>query len=414
MAKLVSDDPFVVKDFIEDNFVKFVDKVNEDTDSNWKAQSIEKSFPIIINYLGNEINGVFLDFNDENGYAVLGDSYKFYDFVLNGESPYINVDANEYYYANNKYFYKRDSSEIIDVNEERYEQFFCETVDDGHAKDATGCGKIIDVEKYLNYHYGSDYNMISQNSLNMTGYEQYPLSIYYENRIINNEKRTYSEGNCWAVSAYNLLQYLQQTRMPNMPSANDTYQYSATDWELRIFKNYYEVEIGHNGRIVSTKNITGKLNYGDGQTCYRIEAERTKKFPRLWADIRKYCNDKWGKINSGMLIETSEIIEVIANKYGYNIDAKEHYDWAYYYSSGCKEIDNGKPLLWSTSTGTYGSHTMAVCGYKTFEKKTGWWIFQSVDTKVFYELRDGHSPSARYYDMSGHIGFAGIVSVEIW
>ena len=42
-----------------------------------------------------------------------------------------------------------------------------------------------------------------------------------------------------------------------------------------------------------------------------------------------------------MLIETSEIIEVIANKYGYNIDAKEHYDWAYYYSSGCKEIDNG-------------------------------------------------------------------------
>ena len=26
MAKLVSDDPFVVKDFIEDNFVKFVDK----------------------------------------------------------------------------------------------------------------------------------------------------------------------------------------------------------------------------------------------------------------------------------------------------------------------------------------------------------------------------------------------------
>ena len=84
MAKLVSDDPFVVKDFIEDNFVKFVDKVNEDTDSNWKAQSIEKSFPIIINYLGNEINGVFLDFNDENGYAVLGDSSKFYDFVLNG------------------------------------------------------------------------------------------------------------------------------------------------------------------------------------------------------------------------------------------------------------------------------------------------------------------------------------------
>ena len=124
MAKLVSDDPFVVKDFIEDNFVKFVDKVNEDTDSNWKAQSIEKSFPIIINYLGNEINGFFLDFNDENGYAVLGDSYKFYDFVLNGESPYINVDANEYYYANNKYFYKRDSSEIIDVNAERYEQFF--------------------------------------------------------------------------------------------------------------------------------------------------------------------------------------------------------------------------------------------------------------------------------------------------
>ena len=388
--------------------------MNEDTGADWNANSIEKDFSITINYLGSEIEGVFLDFNDDNGYAVLGDKYMFYDFVLNGESPYFNIDANEYYYANNKYFYKNDSSEIIDVNEEEYAQLFCGTVDDGHSNKDTGCGKIVDVDKYLNYHYGSGYSLVSQNSLNMKGYRQYELSVYYENEIIDNKKIPCSESNCWAVSAYNLLQYLQQTRMPNMPSENDTYRYSATDWELRIFQNYYDVEIGHHGRIVSTKNRTEKLNYGDGQTCYRIEAERTKNFSRLWGEIRKYCNDKWGKINYGMLIETSEIIEVIAKKYGYNIDAKEHYDWAYYCSSGCKEIDQGKPILWSTLNGTYGSHTMAVCGYKTFEKKTGWWIFQTVDTKVFYELRDGHVSYPRYYDMSGHVGFAGIVSVDIW
>lgn len=70
IAKLVSDDPYMVKSFIEENFIEFVNKVNEDTGADWNANSIEKDFPITINYLGSEIEGVFLDFNDDNGYAV--------------------------------------------------------------------------------------------------------------------------------------------------------------------------------------------------------------------------------------------------------------------------------------------------------------------------------------------------------
>ena len=72
----------------------------------------------------------------------------------------------------------------------------------------------------------------------------------------------------------------------------------------------------------------------------------------------------------------------------------------------------GLPLLWSTSSGTYGSHTMAVCGFKYYSKTTSWWTFSSTNYVLFYELRDGHSTQPRFFDMTGHYGFAAIINLN--
>ena len=77
-----------------------------------------------------------------------------------------------------------------------------------------------------------------------------------------------------------------------------------------------------------------------------------------------------------------------------------------------KEINDGKPLLWSTTNDTYGPHTMAVAGYAHYHKVINFWLFTVIFEKLFYEIRDGWSAERRYYDMSGHLGLAAIISFD--
>ena len=407
----LSDDPYEVKDFIAKNFDKFSTEVNRNSELEWKAKKIDTVLPITIVDLGEKKTGILLDFDKDNGYAVLGNKFTFYDFKLFGDSPYDGITSDEYYFNNGEYYYGENQ---IPVNSyKNYDQYFLSgETDDGHKDLSSGCGEIINVDKYLNYHYGSDYTLVRENSLDMQGKTQGYLSIYVHNRIENGQIKASTEANCWAASAFNALQYLQKTKLQKLPKESNKVMYDPAVSEPRIYDDYYEKVVNSNSTI-TYKNITSLLTVENGKQRYEYEEIKDKMIPKLWVDIRKYCNDKWAKINYGMLIETSEIIEVIGNKYGYNLDAVEHYNWQYYMYDGFAEIDKGIPLIWSTSSGTYGSHTMVACGYKCFQKMTGWWIFQSVDTKVFYELRDGWNDYPTYFDMSGHWWFSGFVSIEI-
>ena len=76
------------------------------------------------------------------------------------------------------------------------------------------------------------------------------------------------------------------------------------------------------------------------------------------------------------------------------------------------EIDNGWPLMWSTSTNTYGAHTMAVAGYRIYSKEEGWWIFKEKKYKNLAEIRDGWVENPRYFDFSAYTGFAALVNIS--
>ena len=49
--------------------------------------------------------------------------------------------------------------------------------------------------------------------------------------------------------------------------------------------------------------------------------------------------------------------------------------------------------------------------YYTPKSKTTFFITVK-DYKLFYELRDGHTVSPRYYDVNGHVGFSAIIFLE--
>lgn len=408
----LSDTPLEVTNYVNQNFDYFVDAYNESECGNWNASYIEDYFPITISYLGDKLEGYFWDFDGENGYAVLGNNFQFHDFSISGESPYKDYDSNNYFYSNGLYYYMKNDeyySTNDQLNTDDCYSVMCGGGYSGQEKNASGCGKIINTDSYVNDRYSNEYKLVKNKSLNMKGYTQYNLSAYEHRKIINDDVAYYSEGNCWAVSAYIVLQYLQENKWKSMPSANTTFNYMISACEPKIYSNFYEEQ--HRGY----KNISGSLSYDNNtKSIYRVAQKSSfLYFPSLWADVRKFCNERWGKIDDGTIFETSEIIEKIASKYGYNVDAKEHMAWGSYMDSGVSKIESGLPIIWSTASGTYGSHTMAVCGYKYYEKKSSWWIFSNTSTVLFYELRDGYVAQPRYYDMSAYVGFGGIISLEL-
>ena len=384
----IAQDCISVADFIENNFELFVEEYNNssDEDEDWYAEYVENRFIITVNECGNEYKGVFLDFDNDNGYAVVGDDYNLCDFKTQGESPYLDIVSDSYCYSVVcGYCYLRDG-EYVSVNEENnadenfiYDNVVAKNYAGHEDKNVKGCGRIEDPDQYVNDKYDGGWTLGRNNHLNMQGYAQWYLSCYIKDG---------SEGNCWFVSAYHVLQYMADVYWKNMP-------------QRYAMIGYYNPQ---------TREPTLYAKYmSEG---YRLNDSRT--ITELYADVRKHINERYQQVDEGMIWDTSEIIEYVARQYGHYVNSVEHIAWGLYTDTATKKIDSGYPVLWSTSNDTYGSHTMAVCGYKYYWKTTGWWIFKTASYKLFFEIKDGWvgNGASRYYDISGHAGFSAIISLE--
>lgn len=421
----VAADSISVADFIEGNFDRFVTEYNvyaqesaeenegvannSDLSATWQASYIENRYIITIEECGETYDGVFFDFDADNGYAVVGNDYKFLDFAATGNSPYDGISSESYYFSAVSGYYYLSNGEYVSVDNDNNadSNFIYENIAskhyDGQETNEKGCGKIISTDKYVKSKYGSGWKLGSNKSLSMKGYDQWDLSCYCQNKVKSTGVTRYSEGNCWAVSAFHVLQYMADNKWKKMPQSTSVTAYNPSVDEPNIYSRYFDSS-GNN----KTKLLSG--------TTYQFELARSAPmdFPTLYTEIRKHINSKYKQINDGgSIFATSEIIEYIAKKYGYRVNAQEHVFWGLYADQGTKKINSGYPLLWSTSNDTYSSHTMAVCGYKYYSKTSGWWIFKITRYKLFYELRDGHEADPRFYDMSGHIGFSAIISLEV-
>lgn len=414
IEEYVKNNPTSVSEFIEDNFTKFVDEYNlslDDSEEKWEAKYIENKFPILVNECGAEYEGIFLDFDFDNGYAIVGNDYTFLDFSTVGVSPYEGIVASEYYFSSAVGYYYLKDGNYLSINDENnadesiiYEEALSQPTYAGQTDKKTGCGEIRDTYAYVNDKYGDGWILERNNSLAMKSYRQWNYSVYRHNKIKNGIVSSSSEGNCWVVSAFHVLQYLAETKWTKMPKSYETEAYYPKVSEPNIYSLYYDSR---------GNNISNKL-YVNNTTSNEFELIGSAfMWPKLYNQVRRHVDEKYKHIEDGMAWDTSEIIEYIANLYGYGVNAVEHYFWGFYTDTGTYKIDSGLPLIWSTTNDTYGCHSMAVCGYKYYYRTTGWWIFKITQYKLFYELRDGHNDTPRYYDMSGHFGFSVITSLEV-
>lgn len=207
----------------------------------------------------------------------------------------------------------------------------------------------------------------------MERFVQYDLSCYIFEGC--------SEANCGLVSAYHILQYMQKSRWNRMPNSNDRTLYDPYLYEPNLYFKRFD--------------LTGRSLY-DG-----LEKKTIEYCPMLYKQARMHCASKYEKVEDLSVYQTSAIIENVAKIHDYKVDAQEETMYKFHLDKGVDELNNNIPLCYSVlGDETYGSHTMAVCGYRKYQGKKKVMFFETTNTVLLYELADGWSFNKMYYDMS--------------
>lgn len=391
LGDYLSSDCASVAYFIIDNLSLFADEYNRslsEGEQPFEAVSCEGLLPVYVVSLEQE--GLYLDFNDENGYMIVLDDYSVVAFETTGDLDYLKEVEYTYYSIYDGFLYRNEDGDFLpyeftELTEEDWNEYL-ETEMEKKKYDGQTDGKdgrIYNPDAFVKDKYGKGYSVYRENSLPDYEYiDQFNLSIYQELR--NN--KPYSEGNCSLSSVYSLLNYLKISgQYEKLPSSSSVTRYDATR------DSFY-------------KKYKGKVNY---QIVTPIE------LPVLYLKIREYAISTYGYEVSGTNpFRIPKMIEAVGKKYGCKLKAKHILVWSYE-SQVVKEINGGYPTIWNmANSSSYGSHSTVVTGYKTYRKTKKILGFKLYSYVELLELNDNWETEAQYFDFTNYGAFGFFIRVR--
>ena len=367
-------------DFIEDHFLRFVNEYNKVVDDEnmlLNATYIEDRKNVT--NITDNTKAVYLDFNDDNGYAVIGNDYKMLDFATSGDLYYLKEKDNllfseydgfvyetDYGYARYDFSYPEEDY----WNEVSYGRFY----NGQYQGKGQGSGFIINPEDYITDRYGYGYLAMI------------PMKLYGNSNVYQKDYNFYtssdgsSEGNCTLSAMLGIMQYLRDYKSMNL-----------------IPRGMVKI----NPKNDSFYNSLKSQQFTD----------RENDVPKIYATIRQkeinygytHKSTPWTSINM------ANVYMDVMKEFGYTTNIYKRYarlELVWSFESHVKrEIDAGFPIMWNTGRGQYGSHSMVVKGYQQFFKEYRIWFIKWRDYKNLMILNDNwRDPGAgdRYFDLDAY------------
>lgn len=361
-------------------------------------------------------DSVLVDFSGDNGYILIDAEFRVYSFSFEGSAPSSDEEKGKLVYVIPGAFLYEKEGEYLPLDEEdadeleKLENLTVSEHYEGQIDGAEGCGKIFDTDAYMNDRFGDKWKLYAVNSLEVKGFTQYKLSCY---ETIRADGSRWSEGNCWLCAPFIVLQYFADNPFPmengkyletGFPSDEARVPYIPSLDEPKIYALTVDANGGNMSPLV--KNANGEYIHTRNLISDEFD------FPLIWTDMRRVTNSLWGEIDGKNVSDTRTMLEVTSGRLGFDLDTSLHLNGIFGKYLAIKSVNRGLPFIFTTADGTYGSHTMAACGYKVYVRELKLWRFSFLQFKIFYELRDGHTVSPVYYDVTSYKGLCGIVLIE--
>ncbi len=398
--------------FVESNFTTFVSEYNASIEN---TDELKASYVECTNYtyiIEDEIYGVYFDFDEDNGYAVISPNYEIYGLEVSGDLVELREYGTLMYSGLDGFVYYDDNGVLQRVYDDYQDEccYYENEEENSHpGQKESGDGEIESesIGEYVDWWY-DDYTYESKNEKLANDFDcELMRNTSYYLRVVCDESgeniiNTYTEGNCELNSMYNVIRNWTKCSLINGVDYSSTTDVSKTIESDPLYEEYgtkilkskeVPIEEEKETETYSSKGTVTQYYYWKPNYDYRL-----KVMPNLYSNIREYAISNYGYTpESGFLASNvpNTIESTLASKYGTNVSVS--------YTSSIEEaissIDNGKAAYMAiNNSSTYCNHGVVLIGYQMYSYKTGWWIFKSTHYVYFYEIADGWRKSPRYFD----------------
>ena len=383
--------------FIQNNLETFVQKYNEsreDESEYLHATGVERIK--IVNLIEDENYGAYIDFDGDNGYAVVTGDYTVYDLQTEGDLSYLD-DEEEVYYAYEK-FYRMDENGAM--------QSFAEAdplpSSDEQPAYSSSAGKdddgaITDLNAYVNANYPEytyEGNQFGGNKIAFNYYAQSQTGYYYWNGVDENglvrDFTTHYEGNCVLTAMYNIFKsWGQYGKIDNIPYSSTVNISNSIENDPLYSKYNYEI-------LPYTRPEENYMY----RSLWQVATGNLRAMPTVYIKIRDYAISQYDyTCESGFKHSNVEAtMQYIANYYNSSVDPFMYY--TYNEANALMSIKKGKAAyLGLNNDPAYIDHGVAIIDYHYYTHTSGWWIFKTVDEIFILEIANGWYNFPTYYDI---------------
>ncbi|MDE6082475.1 MAG: hypothetical protein K2F52_01195 [Malacoplasma sp.] len=372
----VAPDCVSTSDFIENNFQAFVSSYNEGVeDRNLHLNATYVESKKSVTNIDDNSQAIYLDFNDDNGYALIGNNYLILDFATTGDLYYLKdvdnilftqtdgfVYETEFGYARYDFEYPTEK----DLANTKFNRAY-------NGQDSYGSGKITNPDSYIKDRYGSGFSSYEVKLKDYQNVVQNSYSIYW------NRKTGFGEGNCTLSAMFGVMQYFRDHKsMKKLPTG-----------EIKIIpeNDYF---------------------YKSAIKDYYVHESIKENIPKIYAKIRENAI-KFGYTTESTVISSLNMANIFTNTmrdFGYSTKTFQKYaNMIIFWSFGWQvkaEIDAGYPTIWNTLGGQYGAHSLVVKGYRQFYRDRWFLFFKWREYKNLMIVNDNHKFTDSYFDLDAY------------
>lgn len=385
------------------NFVEEYNNTVKD-DNFLTAEYIEFSSIIIL--VEDKNYGAYIDFNDDNGYAVITGNYTIYDLRVDGDFERLrNTDGIYYSYIDGfiepypdgtlhrltaNYFQNLSVLSSNPTNTDKKDGQFSKSELETHI-----------ANNYQHYVFETEYYISNIRPKKQSMYSYYiknytdaagNIEYYYADngaKLYND----YYEGNCALTAMYKVTEYWARKNF-----IGNIDRYASTSLTDTIQNDIFYDDYGR-GVVRYEEPINGKRGTGRPEGgYYKWTRKDFITVPSIYAEIRDFAANNCNYTPDTGLSSSyyPSILEYVINTLHNNgVTIKNSNAVA----TICDVIDSGSTCCLSiTGSSTYGNHCVAVSGYKKYSYTDGWWIFTSTKYAYFYEIADGWNDITVYFD----------------
>lgn len=351
----------------------------------------------------------YIDFNGDNGYAIVSPEREIYDVVVDGDYAYARDNQNLYYGISSKFMYMDGNGNFqpYEIKEFTDEIIGCPCIEP--YKDSQNNllrGPVIPPPQptmdgnmdssAFNTHISNYYLGYSlQNYITCNGYSSFVFTKQYNTSyyIAYNKKvgAAYSEGNCALNAMYNVINnwnnsgYINLKRNATINVYNGTAPYGS---DIHYDTLYSVWGVG-------TKKYTNNTEYIWESNGPKI----LQNMPQLYDDIRDYAvNTNSYKPEGGYSV--SYFIPTMTHVLKDLNNIRDPIESTFSPETARIQIQNGRScVLVMDNSLTYNCHAVALIGYKEYKKTRALSTNLTMSyTYYFYEIADGWENTAQFFD----------------